>query len=351
MSDARVHRVAHHREVAAPAGVVYGLIADAVLWPLCLPHHVHVEQLDVGATRDRLQMWVVADGAVRSWTTRRSLDTARRRVEFGWEVPAEPVATMGGSWQVESLEAERARVTLVHDFTVHDDAPKDVARARRAVDEAGRATLAGLADFAAQWSRLDELLLSVEDSVRVAGPAELAYDFLYRLDDDRADAHPDDVSGVSLRECRPGVQFMAVDVLGGDGARFTRESVRIGFPHAGRIVHKQTRCTGGNPLPRAHVGEWSVEPDETGVTVVARHHVLLDQEAVRRTFGEGPDATGAARQRVTERLNRYSAVTLNQARARAESAFAPPDRLHPAPLTGTGSAHRPEIRGVLRRLP
>lgn len=348
MSVARVHRTAHHAEVAAPAGVVYGVIADAALWPLCLPRHVHVEQLDFGASRDRLQMWVVADGAVRSWTTRRSLDTARRRVDFRWEVPAAPLTSMGGGWRVDRIAADRTRLTLSHDFTLDTDAADEVARVERAVAETGAATLAGLAAFAEQWERLDDLLLSFEDSVRVAGPAELAYDYLYRLDD-WADAHPD-VSRMSLREDRPGVQFLSVDVRGDDGTSFTRESVRIGFPHAGRIVHKQTGCTDGHPLSAAHVGEWSVEPDETGVTVVGQHRVFLDQDCVRRRFGEGEEAAGAARQRVRERLGRYSTVTLDLARTRAESALGPSTGRRSAVPRSRPHSARPEVRGVLRRL-
>ncbi len=46
-----------------------------------------------------------------------------------------------------------------------------------------RTQLTQLKRFAEHWSRLDDLVLNCEDSVRVQGPAEAAYDFLYRAGD------------------------------------------------------------------------------------------------------------------------------------------------------------------------
>ncbi|MFE7840153.1 aromatase/cyclase [Streptomyces sp. NPDC057474] len=314
MSAERVHRTTHEVNVAAPAGVVYGLISDAVRWPLFFPPNVHVEQLESDGESERLRMWATANGQVKSWTSRRALDPGRRRVEFRQEVPADPVRTMGGTWIVESLGADRSSLTLLHDFTVADDDPDGLAWVERATDTNSRAELDNLRQLAERWADLDELVLSFEDSVRVNGPAELVYDFLYRVGD-WPELVPH-VSRLDLTEDEPGVQIMSMDTLTADGSSHTTESVRVCFPHAGRIVYKQTATP---LLMSAHTGEWSVVPDETGVTVTSQHSVVLRPENIRKVLGEDADVA-KARRYVRDALGRNSTATLNLAKKHAESA-------------------------------
>lgn len=314
MSAERVHRTTHQVNVAAPAGVVYGLISDAVRWPLFFPPNVHVERLEFDGTSERLRMWAIANGQVKSWTSRRLLDPEQRRVEFRQELPATPVKSMGGTWIVDAVDTGHCRLTLLHDFTVAGDAPDDAAWVERATDTNSRAELANLSRLAERWSQLDDLVLSFEDSVRVNGPAELVYDFLYRVGDwPRLVPH---VSRLDLTEDQPGVQVMAMDTVTADGSTHTTESVRVCFPHAGRIVYKQTATP---LLMSAHTGEWSVLPDETGVTVTSQHSVVLRPENIEPVLG--PDADVAtARRYVREALGRNSTATLNLAKQHAESA-------------------------------
>ncbi|MGW2180927.1 aromatase/cyclase [Streptomyces sp. NPDC001732] len=315
MSGERVHRTTHSVEVAAPAGVVYGMISNAVQWPLFFPPNVHVERLEFDGRDERLRMWAVANGQVRSWLSRRVQDPQTRRIDFRQQRPQAPVETMNGSWAVEERPGGTSLLTLLHDFTVIDDRPEDVAWTQRAVDTNSTAELGQLKRLAERWGRLDELVLSFEDAVRVKGPAELVYDFLYRVGD-----WPELVSHVArldLTEDTPGVQVMAMDTRTADGATHTTESVRICFPHAGRIVYKQTRTPA---LMEAHTGEWSVLPDESGVTVVSQHSVVLREEAVERVLGEGADLA-QARRYVREALGRNSTATLNLAKRHAETAI------------------------------
>lgn len=314
MSAERVHATTHEVNVAAPAGVVYGLISDAVQWPLFFPPNVHVERLEFDGAGERLRMWATANGQVKSWTSRRVLDPERRRVEFRQELPAQPVKSMGGTWIVESLGAESCKLTLLHDFTVADDAPDDVAWVERATDTNSRAELANLRQLAERWNRLDDLVLSFEDSVRVDGPAELVYDFLYRVGD-WPELVPH-VSRLDLTEDQPGVQVMAMDTVTADGSTHTTESVRVCFPHAQRIVYKQTATP---LLMSAHTGEWSVVPDETGVTVTSQHSVVLRPENIEPVLGPDADVR-TARRYVREALGRNSTATLNLAKKHAESA-------------------------------
>ncbi|MEU0743942.1 aromatase/cyclase [Streptomyces sp. NPDC006134] len=313
MSSERVHRTEHSVEVDAGAGVVYGLIADAVRWPLFFPPNVNVERLEFDGTHERLRMWATANGEVRSWISERVLDPRERRIEFRQTRPQAPVETMHGTWTVEERPGGTSRLTLLHDFTVAGDRPGDAEWVERACDSNSRAELDNIKRLAERWTRLDELVLSFEDSVRVNGPAELVYDFLYRVAD-WPDLIPH-VSRLDLTEDSPGVQVMSMDTLTADGSAHTTESVRICFPHAGRIVYKQTATPA---LMEAHTGEWSVVPDETGVTVVSQHSVVLREEAVERVLGAGADLA-AARRYVRRALGQNSTATLALARRHAES--------------------------------
>ncbi|MFF4083776.1 aromatase/cyclase [Streptomyces sp. NPDC001777] len=315
MSGERVHRTTHSVEVAAPAGVVYGMISNAVQWPLFFPPNVHVERLEFDGRDERLRMWAVANGQVRSWLSRRVQDPEARRIDFRQQHPQAPVETMNGSWTVQERSGGTSLLTLLHDFTVIDDRPEDVSWTERAVDTNSTAELTQLKRLAERWTRLDELVLSFEDAVRVKGPAELVYDFLYRVGD-WPELVPH-VARLDLTEDAPGVQVMAMDTRTADGATHTTESVRICFPHAGRIVYKQTRTPA---LMEAHTGEWSVLPDESGVTVISQHNVVLREEAVERVLGEGADLA-RARRYVREALGRNSTATLNLAKRHAESAI------------------------------
>ncbi|MGP4012667.1 aromatase/cyclase [Streptomyces sp. 4N124] len=314
MAAERVHTTAHDVDVAAPAGVVYGLIADATRWPLYFPPNVHVEQLEFDGTQERVRMWATANGQVRSWTSSRRLSPQDRRITFRQDLPAAPVKSMLGTWIVDSIDATHSRLTLLHDFTVEGDDPEGVDWVERAVDTNSRTELGNLRRIAERWTRLDELILVFEDSVRVKGAAELVYDFLYRVAN-----WPERVPHVSrldVTEDEPGVQVMSMDTTTADGSVHTTESVRVCFPHAGRIVYKQTVTPA---LMTAHTGEWSVVPDETGVTITSQHSVVLREEAVEPVLGAGATVADARRY-VREALGRNSTATLELAKRYAQSA-------------------------------
>jgi aromatase len=313
VTNEHVHRTSHSVEVAAPAGVVYGLISDAVRWPLFFPENVHVERLEFDGTNERLRMWSTADGRVRSWLSQRVQDPRTRCVEFHQTHPQLPVTTMRGTWLVEERTGGTSVLTLLHDFAVHGDGAAEAAWVEQVLDVNSRAELANLRSLAERWTKLDELVLSFEDTVRIDASAEHVYDFLYRVADwPKLVPH---VSRLELTEDIPGVQLMSMDTLTADGSAHTTESVRICFPHAGRIVYKQTATPA---LMEAHTGEWNVVSDENGVTAVAQHSVVLREEAVEQVLGAGADL-GRARRYVREALGRNSTATLHLARQYAES--------------------------------
>ncbi|MEU9109777.1 Putative polyketide cyclase (plasmid) [Streptomyces xanthophaeus] len=313
MSAEHAAKATQKIRVAAPAGVVYGLIADAVKWPLYFSPTAHVEQLEFDGERERLRMWSLMDGRLKSWISWRHLDPVERRVEFRQELPASPLNSVGGTVTVRPFGPQDTELELLYDFSLDGDLPADVEWSERATDGVSRTNLTDLKGFAERWTRLDDLVLSFEESVRINGPAELVYDFLYRAGD--WPGLVPHVARVDLTEEAPGVQRMTMEAVTEHGSH-TTESVRICFPHAGRIIYKHTTTA---PLLEAHTGEWCVAPDETGVTVFAQHNVVLREEDIAAVLGEHV-GLAQARWHVREALSRHSLALLEQARKHAESA-------------------------------
>ncbi|MFJ3673966.1 aromatase/cyclase [Streptomyces sp. NPDC090106] len=313
MSVALADKTTYKVRVAAPAGVVYALFADAVNWPLYFSPSVHVERLEFDGERERVRTWCFMDGQLKSWTSWRHLDPVNRRVEFRQELPAPPLSSLSGVVHVRPDGPHDSELELLYDFTVVDDRPADMAWAERAAEGYTRSQLTGVKAVAERWARLDELILTFEESVRVNGPAELVYDFLYRAAD-WPEMVPH-VTRVDLTEDEPGVQHMTLETLTEYGTH-TTGSVRICFPHAERIIHKQTTTPA---LVEAHTGEWSVVPEERGVTVIAQHTVVLREEDITAELGEHA-GLDQARRHVRESIGRNSRVLLAHAKQHAETA-------------------------------
>ncbi|WP_225840500.1 SRPBCC family protein [Streptomyces sp. NK08204] len=306
MSVARVHRVVSEVATSAPAAVLYGLMADATQWPLFFQHCVHVERLAFDGTHERVRMWAMTDDRLSSWVSSRELDMDSQRVTFRQDHTDTPVESLSGVCSVRPL-GDRSQVVLECSFTVTGDAPADVAWAKRVVRTHSHAQLDRLVWLAERWLRLDDLVLSFEDTVRFQGSADAAFDFLYRADDWPSDLPH--VRSVRLVESMPGVQVMAMDGLTGDGSANHTESVRICFPGAGRLVHKETVTSA---LLSAHTGEWSIEPDASGVSLTARHHVLLREDAIAGVLGERA-TLAEARGYVRDELSLHTHLALEQA--------------------------------------
>ncbi|MFJ9543991.1 SRPBCC family protein [Streptomyces sp. NPDC101225] len=308
MPARRMDGARHTVEVAAPAGVVYGLLADAPRWPVLLPHCLHAERMDFDGQREELRLWEYRRGRVSSLLARRVLRPGRRRIDF-WLHPA-PVAEqapVAGSWSVRSAGQERCLLTLQQE--------RPPGQAPGVLQVQVREELEAVRASAELWDRLDELLLAFEDGVEVAGPQELVYDFLYRIADwARTVPHVDAVEAV---EDEPGVQQVVVHtVVPHTGRPVALEGVRLCFPAAGRIVHKQTVPSG---LLAAYCGEWSLQPGARGLRAVCAHRVLLRPGAVEAVLGPGALPVDARRQ-VREWLGGAGTEVLGLARWHAESA-------------------------------
>ncbi|MBM7170152.1 aromatase/cyclase [Streptomyces sp. G44] len=342
MSGERVHRTRHSIEVAASAGALYALLADGVRRPLYCPSVLHVERLDFDGARERLRVWEDAGGSIRSSFVAREQYPHERRIAFQELRPAAPVESMGGEWTVEETAAGGSVVTVRHAFTVlgeHGEHGDDADEVARVTSRGARAELESLRRVAESRAGVDDLVLAFEESVWVNGPGELVYDFLYRAAD--WPGLLPHVRRLRLTEPSAGLQLLDYAVALPDGAQRETGAVRLCFPHAGRIVYKETAPAA--PVA-AHTGEWSVLPGEHGVRVVAQHRVLLDADAVRALPGSGVYALGPAsrapsravlaRHCLRESIGRTSLATLALAKRHAESAVRSLPRRPAVPAAG-----------------
>ena len=313
MSAPTKEEVEHEITVRAPADTVYRYLADVAKWPRLFPPTVHVEYLQREGSQERIQIWATANGDAKTWTSRRVLDPGQARIEFRQERSTPPVAAMSGTWLVEPVSEVESRVRLRHDYRAVDDDPAGLEWIEKAVDRNSRAELGALKASAELATESAELVMTFDDTVKIAGSAKDAFDFINeaQLWSERL-PH---VVDVDLREDTPGVQVLAMDTRTKDGAVHTTESVRVAFPHH-KIVYKQTTVP---PLMDLHTGEWSFAEDDGGVSVTSRHTVVINKDNIRSVLGEDADVA-VARQFVREALGGNSMATLGHAKNYAERA-------------------------------
>lgn len=313
MASTPPHETRHTVTIAAPADAVYRLIADVGAWPQMFVPTLHVDRLEGDDRGELLRLWAMANGEVRTWTSRRELDPGAGRVRFRQERTSPPVRDMGGEWVIAGTGPDTTEVVLLHDFTVADDDPDRVAWVRAAVDRNSEAELAALRSAAEQGRKREELVHTFSDSIMVAGSVEEVYEVLFR-----ADRWPDrlpHVSRVELTEGEGGVQVIEMDTRSTDGSVHTTRSIRVGSsPH--RIVYKQTKFP---PILAAHTGRWELTQTPGWVRATSWHTIVLREEKVTEVLG--PDATVAeAGERVRRALSTNSAATLRVAKEIVESA-------------------------------
>ncbi|SNQ46497.1 Granaticin polyketide synthase bifunctional cyclase/dehydratase [Frankia canadensis] len=304
--------VEHEITVAAPPDHLYQLIADVENWPSLFAPTVHAEQLERGESHERIRLWATANGAAKTWTSRRELDPAARTVTFRQEVSQPPVGAMGGAWIIEPRPDGTSRVRLTHDYHAATDDPADLAWIDTAVDRNSRAELAALRDTAELDQGAPDLLLTFDDALEIDGKAADVYDFIN-------DAHLwgerlPHVARVSLVEETPGLQLLEMDTRTADGSTHTTTSVRVCQPSE-RIVYKQVRVPA---LMTLHTGRWLLEDlPGGGVRATSRHTVRINESNIRAVLG--PSAGLAdARQYVRTALGTNSLATLRHAKSYAE---------------------------------
>ena len=303
--------VEHEITVHAPAEQVYRLVADVTNWPQVFPPTVHVEYLERGDTAERLRIWAIGNAEPKTWTSRRELDPSGLRVDFRQEIPAPPVAAMGGAWVIEREGEARCRVRLLHDYSAVGDDPENLAWIDRAVDHNSNSELValkGAAELAADAGHL----LSFDDVVEINGSVKDVYDFINEAQ--LWEQRLPHVERVSLREDSPGLQVLEMDTKTKDGSVHSTKSVRVCTPD--RSIHYKQIVLPA--LMTIHTGRWLLTETAVGVRAASRHTVAVNEEKVATVLGSGATVADA-KDFVRAALSANSLVTLGHAKDYAES--------------------------------
>ena len=310
MTENIVRETEHVIDVAAAAEQVYALIADVGRWPEIFPPTVHAEVVEKDGDSEVIRLWATANGAAKTWTSRRRHEPERLAVTFRQERSQHPVGGMWGAWVVEPVSATSCRVRLLHEFHAATGDPADLDWISEAVERNSTSELRALKE-SAEATGPDELL-TFEDTVTVDGSGKDVYDFLNeaQLWQERL-PH---VARVSLQEDEPGLQILEMDTRTKDGSTHTTRSVRVCRP-ATAIVYKQTVLPA---LMTLHTGRWLIEERAGGgVSVTSRHTVRINTANIAGVLGEQATAE-TARDFVRTALSGNSLATLGLAKAYAE---------------------------------
>ncbi|MFI9505109.1 aromatase/cyclase [Nocardia sp. NPDC052566] len=311
MSTADQRECEHEITIAAPAAVVYRLIAEVENWPRIFPPTIHVDQVSTGDREERIRIWATANGEPKSWVSRRTLDPDLFRIRFQQEVSAPPVAAMRGEWIIEPESADTSRVRLLHGYRAVDDDPDSLAWIDAAVDRNSRVELAALRANIESVVAATESTFSFEDSVLVRGRADDVYDFVNEAD--RWVERLPHVASVRFEHTEQGVQTLEMDTRAKDGSTHRTMSYRVVFPGE-RIVYKQVTLP---KLLALHTGEWTFTAIDGGVRATSQHTVVLNTDNIASILGDTA-TTADARDYVRNALSTNSSATLELAKAYAE---------------------------------
>src|SRR5690242_10030856 len=125
----------HEVTVGTPAQIPFGIIADVTAWPHLFPPTVYAERVAGDDSQERIRLWALANGGVRTWTSRRRLDPATRTISFDQEITSPPVASMSGCWTMRAQPGGDTLLRLGHTFTAVGDDPGDLDWIRQATDK------------------------------------------------------------------------------------------------------------------------------------------------------------------------------------------------------------------------
>ncbi|RSM81657.1 cyclase [Kibdelosporangium aridum] len=309
MTTSAVRETEHTVNVAAPAERVYALIADVDKWPTIFPPTVHAESVRRDGNSELIRIWATANGAAKSWTSRREHDPARMSVSFRQERSQHPVGGMGGEWVIEPVSDSECHVRLLHDFFPATDDPADLDWIIKAVDRNSTSELNALKTNV-EASGPDKLI-TFDDTVTVDGSTKDVYDFINEAQ--LWEQRLPHVARVLLEEETPGLQTLEMDTRTKDGSTHTTRSVRVCQPNT-TIVYKQIVLPA---LMTLHTGRWLIEECDGGVSVTSRHTIRINEDRIADVLG--PDADLAAAQKfVQNALSNNSLTTLRAAKAFAE---------------------------------
>ncbi|MFF4344856.1 SRPBCC family protein [Kitasatospora sp. NPDC001540] len=272
----------HRGTAAAPPEFLFDVVAAVENWPQFFAAAVHAEYLEAGEGTDVVRRWFLTpdQGRVVVRTSRRHLDRSAMRITLEDVEPQAPRAASRVEW-LFTKSADGSDVEVRHELTLSDGTTEETRAAVLAdLERNAAAQLDAVLDQGNRRELLDQLVLSFEDPLFVAGRAEDAYEVL-----NEADKWPERIAHVSqltMTEDEPGIQFFDMETSTPDGVPHSTRSVRVCLPPR-LIVYKQIKLP---PLLDAHTGHWRFTRTPEGIIVSARHTVTIKPSALG-ILGEG----------------------------------------------------------------
>jgi aromatase len=305
----------HTIAVSAAPSAAFGVIADAVNWPLVFLPTIHLDREDLGDGAERIHVWALANNEVKHWTSIRHLDPDRLTVKFNQEKSSPPIGMMSGEWIVEEQPDGGSLVRLLHDFRAIDDDPADLQWIVDAVDRNSHTELATLKATAEGMAERESLLVQWDDSVPSGGSAADAFEFVWNANE--WPSRLPHVGRMTVEEPEPNVQVMEMDTVTKDGSAHTTKSIRVAFPSR-KIVYKQTTLP---VLLSVHTGHWLFEDAPEGCMLTSRHTAIIKPDAIAEVLGT--DATVQdARDYIQTALTANSRATMEHTKTFTEAAKA-----------------------------
>jgi ribosome-associated toxin RatA of RatAB toxin-antitoxin module len=308
----RAHRTTHTIDIAAGAQEIYDWIADVTLWPVIFAPTIDVHHLERTHDRERFQIWATVNDEVSSWTSKRTLDNSRFRIDFQQEQSSPPIHSMEGQWRFIPTEDSTTRVELDHHFEV--STAEDADWITRALDINSAAELAALRRVSELGYTAEQLSLTFEDTLSCSGAAEHAYRFIYEAG--RWAQRLPHVSEVTLTESTDRTQDLRMTTVTADGSTHVTHSTRLCNPPT-RISYKQHLVP---ELLVGHSGVWTFAPAHigSGCVMTATHTILIDPTKIHDVLG--PDAVlEDARDYVRKALGSNSRATMAHAARHASA--------------------------------
>ncbi|MCE0445510.1 aromatase/cyclase [Streptomyces tricolor] len=303
----------HRIEVAAPAKAVYRDRRRSGPAAAVLPPTVRAERTGGDGTEERIRIWALANGDLRTWESRRRLDPVTFRIEFEQIQPREPVAAMGGTWRITERGDGGCTVELDHFYRAVDGDPVAHERITRAVDTNSR-------------SELEHPRRAAERGDAGAGAAVRlrrhrdhhrldrgAYAFIYEAS--RWPERLPHVARIELREEETGLQFMEMDTRS-PGRLAAHHGVRPGLRAAAADHLQADHSAAGAPGAQRGVavrGGPGGHREGSPRTI----KVLLDPAGIE-ALPHPPATLADARQAVRHALGSNSRATMARAREFAQ---------------------------------
>jgi ribosome-associated toxin RatA of RatAB toxin-antitoxin module len=306
VSNIKFHTKTQSAVIEAPSETAFEIVSELKHWPQFFPPAVYAEAEDEAG--EVVRRWALDGDTVHHWISRRQIDRLGLRIVAEQNECEEPLASIRTEWSFKPQHAGACLAELTLDVGVEGDSPEAT---EAAVSRLGHAEklLGRVKATAERWDELQQLVVSFEDPLFIAGKTADVYDFLYE-----ADKWPErvpHVTALSMTEDQPGIQFFDMDTVTPEGRAHTTRSVRVCRPR--KIIYKQISLPG---LLDAHTGHWLFTESPEGVTVTARHTATIKPSALNLL---GENTTVADARRYLRRvLSTNSLQTLRHAQAHAE---------------------------------